>query len=76
MVSKPEIERLAVLETEIKSIKETLNNMDSKLDSHMGKMREEYVHRAEFETVKRLVYGAASLILLTVFGAAIRLVLV
>ena len=76
MVTKSEQERLAVLETKIEAVIETLNKIDVKLDKHMAGMNEEYVQRSEFETVKRLVYGAVGLILLTVFTALIRLVII
>lgn len=76
MATKSEIERLAVLETQIKSMAETLNKIDAKLDHQMDNMSKEYVHRSEFETVKRLVYGAVGIILLTVFTALLRLIIV
>jgi hypothetical protein len=51
----------------IKSISEKIEEIDNKLSNS-------YVTKAEFRPVKLITYGAASTILLSVFGALVLLV--
>lgn len=61
--SKPENERLAVLETQMKSLVENQANNQSK-----------YVTKEAFAPVQLIVYGLAGLILSSVIGALVIMV--
>lgn len=64
--------RLAVIANDITYIKEKLKTIDDKIEGDFIS-REEF--SAKFYPVQRLVYGLASLVLISVFGALIGTVI-
>ncbi len=60
--------KIAVVEQDIKYIKEKINAVDEKISKH-------YVTKEEFDPIKNIVYGVVSLILIAVVGALIGLII-
>jgi hypothetical protein len=58
---------LALVAQDVKYIQRDVMEIKSKLD-------QDYVSRAEFEPIKKIIYGLISLILVAVVGAVISLV--
>lgn len=56
------------------SLKETLNSMDNNFKLALQEIKTNYVHKSDFEPIKRIVYGVVGLMLTAVFGALISLV--
>lgn len=59
---------IALIETDIKSIKMTVNEIKEKLEN-------DYVTQETFKPIRNLVYGTVSIFLTGVVGALIALVL-
>lgn len=69
MAAKESIEtRTALIARDITYMKEKLDEVDGKLNSH-------YVTKEEFEPIKKVVYGLVSIILVAVVGAVVSLVI-
>lgn len=64
---------------DVKEIKETLKSMATKSERDMREIKEvfktEYVTRAEFEPIKRIVFGVVSLFLVGIVTAILSLVI-
>lgn len=60
--------KLAVIENRLGNIEEKVGHIDSQIGNN-------YITKAEFEPVKKLVYGLVSLILVAVVGAIMALVI-
>jgi hypothetical protein len=58
---------VAELGTDVKYLKEKIDNIDRKLDA-------QYVTQDEFDPIRKLVYGIVGLILTAVVGALISVV--
>jgi len=58
---------LAVIQTDISYIKESMTKIVETLDKN-------YVTRTEFDPIKRIVYGMVGLILVTVFLALLTII--
>jgi ABC-type uncharacterized transport system ATPase subunit len=63
-------DRTGVIEATLEFIKRDIGE----IKSAMKEIREDFITRAEFEPVKRIVYGMVTLILTAVVGALIALV--
>lgn len=61
-------------ETKIALIAKDINYMKEKLDEVDGKLNSHYVTKEEFEPIKKVVYGLVSIILVAVVGAVVSLV--
>lgn len=59
--------KIAVVEQDVKYLKEKLTELDKKVSTH-------YVTDEEFQPIKQIVYGLVSLILIAVVGALLALV--
>jgi ABC-type phosphate transport system permease subunit len=59
--------KIAVMQTDIKYIKETVDELNTKLES-------KYVTQDEFDPIKKLTYGLVALILTSVVGTVISIV--
>lgn len=59
--------KLAVIQTDLAYIKTSLSNIDSKVSN-------QYVSKAEFNPIQRIVYGFVAIALLAIGGALINLV--
>lgn len=55
---------------------EKVNNIDLRTIEIKDKMERDYVTQDQFKTVRDLVYGGASLILLAAVGAIIKLIFI
>lgn len=60
--------RIALIAKDVSYMKEKLDEVDGKLNSH-------YVTKEEFEPIKKVVYGLVGIILVAVVGAVVSLVL-
>lgn len=60
--------RTALIAKDVSYMKEKLDEVDGKLNSH-------YVTKEEFEPIKKVVYGLVSVILVAVVGAVVSLVI-
>jgi len=65
-VTEPEAIRLARIEEKLTSLCKKVDALDNKLDV-------QYITRAEFCPVQRVVYGIVALALATVVGAVIKM---
>lgn len=63
------------LTTSVAVILSKVEYIESEVKDIRQKMEKDYVTQQEFEPVKRIVYGLASVILLAVAGAIVALVL-
>lgn len=61
-------------ETKIALIAKDINYMKEKLDEVDGKLNSHYVTKEEFEPIKKVVYGLVGIILVAVVGAVVSLV--
>lgn len=68
MAKETQETKIALIAKDIGYMKEKLDTVDSKLNSH-------YVTKEEFEPIKKIVYGLVSLILIAVVGAVVSLVI-
>lgn len=73
--------QMALLNKDITYTKEKVNSIELKIDAfhrrfdeHAEIMKKEYITREEFQTVKNLVYGFVTLVLVAVVGAMVSLV--
>ena len=71
-MTKPSDEtQIAVMANDVGYLKKAVDLIDKKIDLLNGT----YVTKAEFDPVKRVVYGLVGLVLTSVAGAALALVL-
>lgn len=63
--------KIAIIQTDLAYIKAKIDGVDKKVDL----LGTQYVSRAEFEPIKRIVYGLVSLILIAVIVAILNVVL-
>lgn len=68
--------QVAVIAAAVQRIAEDIRRMDTKLDKLDEEHRSEFVSRAEFLPVQKLVYGLVATVMLSVVGAVLGLVLV
>ena len=61
---------LAVVQTQMEGVKEDLQ----RIEQGLSRIPDLFVSKAEFDPVKRIVYGLVSVVLVSVIGAVIGLV--
>lgn len=61
--------KLAVMATNIEFIKEEIKEVKKELSAVKKIIKEDYVHRKEFEPIKKIVYGMVTIMFLAVIGA-------
>jgi hypothetical protein len=67
-------ERIGFMEEKIKDVKDEVGKLIDALDKYQEKATTLYVTKADFEPIRKLVYGAVGLILVTVLSAFMLLV--
>lgn len=70
-MTNEEHELLFRIDERTKSTADTIREIKQEIRDIRKNQSEQYVSRAEWEPVKRMVYGLASLILIAVIGAMI-----
>lgn len=68
-------ERLKLERMMVKGFNDIRSTIESGFDELRKELKSEYVTKAEFEPVKRVVYGLIGIILVAVVGAIVALVL-
>lgn len=68
--------QVAVVVSTVQRMEADIRKIDSKLDSIDADHAKEFVSRAEFLPVQKLVYGLVGTVMLSVVGAVLGLVLV
>lgn len=56
-------------------MKNDLEYIKKNIDDLKGQISQNYISRAEFEPIKKIVYGMVALVLTSVFGAILALII-
>lgn len=67
-------ERIGFIEEKIKDVRDEVGKLIAALDKYQEKATTLYVTKADFEPIRKLVYGAVGFILVTVLSAFMLLV--
>lgn len=67
-------ERMGFIEEKIKDVRDSVEKLICGLDKYQEKANSLYVTKADFEPIRKLVYGAVGFILVTVLSAFMLLI--